>query len=71
MGDLGPRWDVRQTAGSRARAAEDGRERYAGSVRRPAGRPVGQNMTALSGLNGREAPRLASDWRPRAGTLAG
>jgi hypothetical protein len=32
MSDLNPRWGVRQTAVSTARAAEEGRERYAGRV---------------------------------------
>jgi len=58
MSDLGPRWGVRQTAGSRARAAEDGRERYAGCVRRVAGRP---EFDSCRGLDVRQAPRFAGD----------
>jgi hypothetical protein len=55
MGDLSPRWGVRQTAVSAARAAKEGRERYAGCVpdasdRRPGGQ-LFPKKTVLPGLN--------------------
>jgi hypothetical protein len=59
MGDLGPGRGVRQTAGSTARAAEEGRERYSGCVRRPPGRPVGLRVASRPEFDSIVGPRMS------------